>query len=180
MLTRTGSKTKWSWISSLFVFLMQVAQWIELPATSMFTRGNWKRTTVVKNIYSWNYFLFLVWNFKLKYMCAAISWSYSLGIRALVLPGVTTWQTSGRKAFLELRDQTDPHLYSAQSLPHCLLCLPDSLKLIRHPNTQSSCTATHKRMGAGTGVPYQQHLRRRARSLAAEKWMRKNTPEIVI
>lgn len=86
-----------------------------------------------------------------------------------------------RKAFLELRDQTDPHLYSAQSLPHCLLCLPDSLKLIRHPNTRSSWTATHKRMGTVTGVPYQQHLRRRARSLGAEEWMRKKkTSKIVI
>lgn len=103
----------------------------------------------------------------------AIIWSNSLVSRVLVLPGVTTWQTSEGKAFLELRDQTDPHLYSAQSLPHCLLCLPDSLKLIRHPNTRSSWTATHKRMGTVTGVPYQQHLRRRARSLGAEEWMRK-------
>lgn len=67
---------------------MQVAQWIDCisllniynPTTPadvwkntwkgclMLTRGKWKRTTVIKNIYSWNYFLFLVWNFTLKYM----------------------------------------------------------------------------------------------------------------
>lgn len=82
-----------------------------------------------------------------------------------VLPGVTTQQTSEGKALPGLEDQTDPHLYSAQSLPCCLLCLPDSLKLIRHPNTRSSCTATHTRMGAVTGVPYQRHLSTRVCAL---------------
>ncbi len=42
-----------------------------------------------------------------------------------------------KKVFCRPKRPTHPQLYSASYLPHCLLCLLDSLKFILHPNTRT-------------------------------------------
>lgn len=59
--------------------------------------------------------------------------------------------------FCRPKRPTDPQLYSAGYLPHCLHCLLNSLKFILHPNTRtwSMITQTAERHSTATGVPYQ-------------------------